>query len=393
MQTYIWSFEISEISCFLFFHDLSCKTILMPLNEALYLYIGLKKEKIMLGKSYIVKNGDTLSGIAATHLGDALRWPEVYDHNNKPAVVRVNGVKITNPDLIFVGQKIYIPGTPNLIKASVNARQKTVSVRPNRTTPQVAVKPKLPTSKPAPANAGKIKAAKKVRSTPIKYDLKDLPSITVTSPTYTATIALKGSVTLQSKNSVDFATLTTESFELSVKKEADHALGKLVTESQVGYNSKTNEVTLEWGMTSHSINPNALKTKVSVVMSSKTGLPVMKGSIIAPEIIGNVANHAYLAAGLAIEIEITPRANPGNQTPLPTAKPNVVPIKRPIVNPSTNWDYLLGTALVAGAAIIIVGTIVEDILTAGVGVADDAISFAVAGRMLTSGLVLFQVID
>lgn len=52
-------------------------------------------------KSYTVKSGDTLSGIAESEMGDAKRWPELYEAN-KDAVGK-------NPDLIHPGLELKIP--------------------------------------------------------------------------------------------------------------------------------------------------------------------------------------------------------------------------------------------------------------------------------------------
>jgi LysM repeat protein len=51
--------------------------------------------------SYTVKPGDTLSGIAKDQLGDAERWPEIYD---------LNQASIADPDLIYPGQTFKLPG-------------------------------------------------------------------------------------------------------------------------------------------------------------------------------------------------------------------------------------------------------------------------------------------
>jgi len=52
-------------------------------------------------KTYTVKSGDTLSGIAESEMGDAKRWPELYAAN-KEAVG-------DNPDMIHPGLELKIP--------------------------------------------------------------------------------------------------------------------------------------------------------------------------------------------------------------------------------------------------------------------------------------------
>lgn len=52
-------------------------------------------------RTYTVKPGDTLSGIAESEMGDAKRWPELYAAN-KDAVGK-------NPDMIHPGLELTIP--------------------------------------------------------------------------------------------------------------------------------------------------------------------------------------------------------------------------------------------------------------------------------------------
>jgi nucleoid-associated protein YgaU len=49
---------------------------------------------------YTVRQGDTLSGIAKKHLGDANRWPEIFE---------LNGEVISDPDRIFPNQVLVLP--------------------------------------------------------------------------------------------------------------------------------------------------------------------------------------------------------------------------------------------------------------------------------------------
>lgn len=49
---------------------------------------------------YTVKSGDTLSGIAKSHYGDAMKYPTIFEAN-KPM--------LTDPDKIYPGQMLRIP--------------------------------------------------------------------------------------------------------------------------------------------------------------------------------------------------------------------------------------------------------------------------------------------
>ena len=54
------------------------------------------------GETYVVQKGDSLSKIAKHHLGDANAWKKIYEANK--AVIG------DNPDKIFPGQKLKLPG-------------------------------------------------------------------------------------------------------------------------------------------------------------------------------------------------------------------------------------------------------------------------------------------
>lgn len=68
------------------------------------------------GGDYTVRSGDTLAGIAGREYGSAECWPGIYAANS--------GV-IHNPNMIYVGQKLAIPGScgthrPAVVTAVVN---------------------------------------------------------------------------------------------------------------------------------------------------------------------------------------------------------------------------------------------------------------------------------
>jgi LysM repeat protein len=170
----------------------------------------------MLGQKYKVQKGDTLWDIAGKHLGNPTAWPRIYEHNNQPPVVAATKTKIANPDLIFIGQTIYIP-------------QQIPSAQPK------------PVPQPIPKATGK-KPAVRLKGVPFKYNLKNLPSSKVASPAFIAEIKLSGSITIQLANATDVLTMSQEDFVLAAKREADITLNKLVSYNQVGWNSETKQL-------------------------------------------------------------------------------------------------------------------------------------------------------
>ena len=316
----------------------------------------------MLGTKYTVKKGDTLWELSNKFLGDPTKWPEIYAHNNKTFVTTVTNSKIIDPDLIFVNQTIYIPG-----KAKPGTPKKIVP----------------PSAKPKPFGTAKSKAHPLICSVPLQYQLDDIPTVTVVSPTHIATITYSGNLTLQSEKKCEFITITKNGFEISAKKEADLVMSKLFADTKIGWNAKTKSINFENGITLNSNSKFSPSVTVSMGMSSTTQLPVAKITIKTPVIKGKLDNHNYITSELSISVEITP-------TP-PSAKPSPVPSAKPApVTSSTDWDYLIAGTLIAGATIIIVATIVEDVVTLGVGVADDPASFAAAAAMITRGVTLIK---
>src|SRR5690606_1155368 len=57
----------------------------------------------------VVEPGDTLSQIALEELGDAGRYPEIFEASND--MVQPDGARLTDPDLLRPGWELTLPGS------------------------------------------------------------------------------------------------------------------------------------------------------------------------------------------------------------------------------------------------------------------------------------------
>lgn len=88
-------------------------TISMTLLFTLLLTAGLAtaapQSQEADGEAYIVQADDWLSKIAQKYLGDMLAYPAIVEATNAKAAQDNSFAAITNPDIIEVGQKLWIP--------------------------------------------------------------------------------------------------------------------------------------------------------------------------------------------------------------------------------------------------------------------------------------------
>jgi hypothetical protein len=81
-----------------------------------------------MGFPHTVRRGDSLWNLAGRYLGNYHRWPAIHDYHN--LTVRKNGgghrklKTISNPDLIYVGQIVMVPGRGEHVPAGPNPTRK-----------------------------------------------------------------------------------------------------------------------------------------------------------------------------------------------------------------------------------------------------------------------------
>jgi LysM repeat protein len=62
------------------------------------------------GQAYVVQPGDTLVKIAARFYGSGARWRDILNGTNAKAASDPSFARISNPNLIRIGQKLWLPG-------------------------------------------------------------------------------------------------------------------------------------------------------------------------------------------------------------------------------------------------------------------------------------------
>jgi DNA-binding SARP family transcriptional activator len=102
-------------------------------------------------RTYVVRRGDTLWGIAERHLGDPLRWSEIYELNEgRP---QPDGRALTDPHWIDPGWTLVMPEGPTPTRPSSAPTRLPVTTTPTRPTTSPAPPAVTPTTAQSPSTA------------------------------------------------------------------------------------------------------------------------------------------------------------------------------------------------------------------------------------------------
>jgi hypothetical protein len=329
---------------------------------------------------HVVQPRETLWGIASKTLGDGARWPRIWRYNNRAAVVKVTKRGIPDPDLIYPGQVLLIPAIPTqpIRPKHPQAVAPPVATAP---TPSGGGAPLGPTSSGGSGALGR-RLPNIASPISIKYRLDDLKFPPIVQPGVVMEIRMTGDVVLMTQKAYPAVYVTQRrEIEIQVTSQANKAFNSLVSDTRLIYDTRDGRLTYRSMLVMGSSTPNAPTSAVGVQFDSNSPIPKLRFEFRFPKLQGSIPPFNYAAVDVKVVVEMTviPQGGPGN-----TAQPLRAP------QPSTNWGKVFGTGLVVVGGAIVVGTLVEDFFTAGVGVADDAPSFAAAAASYARGIQLLR---
>ena len=307
-----------------------------------------------------------------------------------------------NPDLIYVGQVLYVPHLPSMsrmrsgdksgnhLPTAREAASSPMSPPTSRTSSgaQPVVSASRGSRSAAPSSLSE--QARRLQSpVAFKHSL-DLRWPPMDVGTAIVEMKMTGDAVLMSKRSYPVTFITGRGqVEAMNATEANHAFGRLVSDNRFIFDPATKRVTMRSMLISQSTTPGLVATAIGVEMASDSPMPKLRADIRLPKLFeGSIGPFRYIALDVKIVLEITPKPPRAPPPTMERIRQRAPVTSSPRSESSIAWDRVIGTGLVVTGCAIVVATIVEDFFTAGAGAADDPASFWAAGSAFARGLAM-----
>jgi LysM repeat protein len=332
---------------------------------------------------YRVTVGDSLWKIAATQYGNPAVWPSISEANH-----------LRDRDLILVGMWLKLPPVLAAHEHSHSRIHSHTSehILPSATGHSILTRnaarlpgpagssgsPKTGTNLPLNSwqslhNGGR--PAAPVLYPALKYKLDNSPPIVLSTPEADFSLRFVGEVTLQRKGTMAEIELT-EKGNISEKLKAEYKskLTNLGSSVKIGFNPKTRDVQVSCGFSV------ASKIDGKVFATSQYDfIPPnrLKYGFKTTQIQGESGNFVFTGL-VGFELEITLKT--------PLSGPLLRPIPTPVLRRNPVWPWVVAGSLVFAAGLVVVGDIIKDVATSGVGLAESPVSFAAASALLSQAV-------
>ena len=269
---------------------------------------------ITQGTRYVVKPNDSLWTIAQSQLGAGVLWPRIFVYNTRPEVTAVTHTKLTSPNRIQIGQTLLIP-TPDRINPRGTASSHPAQITRPAPSANTAKASNTQAAEPAPAASAPHQPGARnpsgnthVNSFPFKYTLDQLPPIKLESAVAQIEIKFEGSITVWADEQVTILTYTNKGAEVAAKQETDGALAKLLSDTQVSWDRKTNKIEFEDMMTINAKGAPPSLNSIGTAISSEDGMPVIRAKFKSPELKGKYMKFLYVSPEVTITIDVKPKS-------------------------------------------------------------------------------------
>lgn len=312
----------------------------------------------MKTQRYIVRKGDCLWDLAERYLGSPWEWPRIYTYNNRESIIKLTGRGIKDPDLIYVGQVLYLP------VAKIPIQRK----KPNKTTRPKSLKDQLNTT---------------MMPFTMAYKLDELPLMFYEDALVKATIRLSGKVAIRLADKVPVIETTNRGVETRLAMQAENALKELFYETKVGFDKNTNKISYQSLIVMHSGISKGPSTALGLAVSSDSPIPVLRGEIRYPKLKGRINRHYYTAVDFRVVIEIQPKVPPVAKGPEKKFKDPV--FKENIDLQPSHSDGMYGWKLAGAGVLFITASIATD-FAFGLGILDDLVTIPASLAMIGRGV-------
>jgi hypothetical protein len=289
--------------------------------------------------------------------GDPALWPEIAKAN-----------RATNPYVKFVGQKLKLPAVQSELHKLPGSPAVGVKLQPTpgmRPLPGASQSTNL-----SPLEATRV--ARPVLFPTWKYEFEKLKQFRIVRdhPEALYVLQIKGEIKIQKQGALVNIDLSKDGISQQLEVENKTEFNQLTSgiEFKAPLEGKRAEVKCELAIAAR-VNGQVFLTQKFAMVPPST----LRYTLEPQEIHGEHSGFAFKGK-FGYQLEVTPRKNS-----LPAPQPALVPTAR-------RSDKWIATGLLVGAGALVIATLVEDILTAGAGTADDPISFAAATAMARSAL-------
>lgn len=333
---------------------------------------------------YTVAPKDCLWNLAERFYQQPTLWPQLFAYNNRPEIIQRTGTAILDPDLILIGQKLVIPerdqliGKGSEIKRKISEQRQVHQQRDARNTTHIHHLRQSQPVQPGGEEPMARSQAKPLAKPAVVVELGESKIPPVKGKGFSINLSINGKLIIQGTQAVVDG-LTVENLsrvKFKAKQETETAAGTLIQDAKLSFDPKARKLTISCGLTSKSNIPNAPEVAL-VAGVNALGQPTLKGTSTHKLVKGKLPGYAFASEEVTFEVEVTLEDDTQN-----------INVQNLADASSINWSNVLGVTgavlLVAGAAIFVVGTLAEDVVTLGAGVADDPASFAIAAGMVHS---------